>query len=334
LRILVQRQKNVSNKLFKYTRRIFLNKKVATFLACLCIASFLWLVNALNRNYKETISIAIQYINLPKNKMLATELPKTIQAEIKTTGAKLFFIRFNLPKTILVIDPSPVLAKKPNQQTVTISTAQFAGSFSKLLNTEVELLKVKPDSIYFSFGRSYRRIVPVKPLLQISFDPFYNYRNKVNITPSSVTLFGDSVLLSHIDSVNTEKIVLNDFNSSISQKAKLHLPEELENRVSLSTDEVLLEIDIDKYTETYVEVPVEAKNVPAGLQLKTFPDKVKLTVQVPMSEFENIKPGLFKATVDYKEGTTNKLKVAIQGPGPNIKVTKISPERVEYILRK
>jgi YbbR domain-containing protein len=324
----------VSNKLFKYIRRIFLNKKVATFLLCLCIASFLWLINALNRNYKETIPIAIKYVNLPKNKLLATELPKFVQAEIKTTGAKLFFIKFNLAKTFVTIDPTPALAKMQKRQTVAINTAQYAGNFSALLNTEVELLKVKPDSIYFSFGRSYKKIVPVKPVLMINFDPFYNYHNKVNITPSSITLYGDSALLTGIDSVNTEKIVLNDFNASISQKAKILLPEEIESRVRLSAEEVLLEIDVDKYTETYVEVPVEAKNVPAGLQLKTFPDKVKLTVQVPMSEFEKIKPELFKATTDYKEGSRNKLKVSVQGTGPNIKVTKISPEKVEYIQRK
>jgi hypothetical protein len=307
---------------------------VATFFVCLFIASFLWLINALNRNYKETLPIAIKYINLPKSKMLATELPKFIQAEIKTTGAKLFFIKFNLSETIVVIDASVALAKKQNQQTVAINTAQAIGNFSKVLNTEVELIKVKPDSIYFSFGRSYKKIVPVKPVLLINFDPFYNYNNKVRITPSSVTLFGDSTLLSGIDSVQTDKIVLNDFNSSISQKAKILLPEELENRVGLSADEVLLEIDVDKYTETYAEIPVEARNVPTGYQLKTFPDKVKITVQVPMSEFESVKDELFKASVDYKEGAKNKLKVNVQCTAPNIKVTKISPEKVEYILRK
>ncbi|MDP2387891.1 MAG: hypothetical protein Q8M29_16075 [Bacteroidota bacterium] len=246
------------------------------------------------------------------------------------------FIKLNLSKTEIEIDVSKFLNKKNSQRTVAINTALAAGSFSKILNTEVELIKVKPDSIYFSFGKSYQKVVPVKPTILINFDPFYNYTNKVKITPSFVTLFGDSTLLSSIDSINTEKIVLNDFNSNISQKAKLNIPEELTQRVGLSADEVLLEINVDKFTEKIIEVPLETVNVPANFQLKTFPDRITLKLQVPMSEFEKLNPSLFKVVVDYKgnQSSKNKLKVEIVKAPANVKITKISPEKVEYLLRK
>lgn len=326
----------MDNKLYKNLKRVILNKKVATFFICLCISSFLWLINALNRNYTKTISIPVRYINLPKNKILSVELPKFIQAEVKTTGAKLMFIGFNQSKNEIIIDASAVLNKNKNLRTVAINTALTVGSFAKILNTEVELIKVKPDSIYFSFGKSYQKVVPVRPTILINFDPFYNYTNKVKITPSFVTLFGDSTVLSSIDSINTEKIVLNDFNSNISQKAKLNIPEELTQRVGLSSDEVLLEINVDKFTEKIVEVPLEAINVPANFQLRTFPDKVTLKLQVPMSEFEKLNPSLFKVVVDYKDSQSNKnkLKVSVIKAPANIKITKISPEKVEYLLRK
>lgn len=273
---------------------------------------------------------------MPKNKILSVELPKFIQAEVKTTGAKLMFIGFNQSKNEIIIDASTVLNKKKNQQNVAINTALTVGSFTKILNTEVELVKVKPDSIYFSFGKSYQKVVPVKPTLLINFDPFYNYTNKVKITPSFVTLFGDSTLLSSIDSLNTDKIVLNDFNNTISQTAKLNIPEELVQRIGVSTDEVLLEINVDKFTEKNLEVPVETINVPANFQLKTFPDKVSLKLQVPMSEFEKLNPSLFKVVVDFKDSQVNKnkLKVSVVKSPDNIKITKISPEKVEYLLRK
>ena len=82
----------MKNKLFQTIRRIFFSKKVGIFAICISIASFLWIINALNRTYTKTIAVPIKYINLPKNKVLSTELPKVIQAEIKATGAKLLFI--------------------------------------------------------------------------------------------------------------------------------------------------------------------------------------------------------------------------------------------------
>ncbi|HEY1039910.1 MAG TPA: hypothetical protein VGF30_10920 [Bacteroidia bacterium] len=325
----------MKNKLFRYINKVFLNKKVATFIICLVISSFLWFVNALNRNYTKTIAVPVRYLNLPKNKILSVELPKQIQAEVKTSGTKLMFIEMNLDKTIIEINAANFLNRN-DKRTVAINTALTVGSFSKVFNTEVELIKVKPDSIYFNFGKSYQKVVPVKPTILINFDPFYNYKNKVKITPSFVTLFGDSALLSSIDSINTDKIVLNDFNNNISQTAKLSIPEELEQRVGVSTDEVLLEINVDKFTEKTIEVPIEAINVPVNLQLKTFPDKVTLKVQVPMSDFEKLDPSYFKVVVDYKDYQVNKNKLnlkEIKAPA-NIKITKISPDKVEYLLRK
>lgn len=324
----------MSNKLYKYTRSFVFNKKLATFFVCLLISSFLWLINALNRNYTKTIALPVKYVNLPKNKILAVELPKFIQAEVKTTGAKLFFIEYNGDENQVIIDASQANFKNKTQTVAALNTLMVLGNLSRILKTEVELIKVKPDSIYFTFGKSYKKIVPVKPVLMINFDPFYNYTNSVSINPSTVTLYGDSAFIAGIDSVNTEKIVLNDFNSTISQKAKIQLPEDFENRVGISSDEVDLKIEVDKYTEAYIELPVETVGVPSGYELKTFPDKVKVTVQVPMKEYEKLNTSVLRAVSKYSNGSKNQLKVDVTTDLPNIKITKISPEKVEYILRK
>lgn len=326
----------MKNKLFQSIKKIFFSKKVGVFVICLLIASFLWVINALNRNYTKTIAIPVKFINLPKNKVLSAELPRVIQADIKATGAKLLFIDFNKQSTEIVIDVAPSINKFKNLRTVAINTALNIGNLSKLFNTEIELIKVKPDSIYFSFGKSFQKIVPVKPRLLIDFDPLYNYADKVKITPAFVTLYGDSSLISAMDSVNTEKIVLNNLNNTISQKAKIDLPEELVQRVGISHNEVQLDINVDKFTETKIEVPIEAVGLPKGIQLKTFPDKVTLTVRVPLQGFETLKPFQFTAVVDYKNSASNKTKlpITVSKYPETVKITKVSPEKVEYILKK
>lgn len=326
----------MKNKLFQSTKRIFFSRKVGIFAICISIASFLWVINALNRTYTKTIAVPIKYINLPKNKVLSTELPKVIQAEIKATGAKLLFIDFNTQNNEIVIDAGPSIRRNKNKQTVAINTALSIGNLSKLFNTEIELIKVKPDSIYFSFGKSFQKIVPVKPTLLIDFDPLYNYADKVKITPSFVTIYGDSILIASIDSVNTEKIVLNNLNNTISQKAKINLPEEISQRVGLSVSEVQLDINVDKFTETQLEIPIETIGVPSNMQLKTFPDKTTITVTIGLNEFETLKSSQFKAIIDYKNIQPNKSKLPIEVKTSldNVKITKVSPEKVEFLLKK
>jgi hypothetical protein len=313
-----------------------LNKKIVAFLICIVIASFLWIINALNRTYTKTIAVPLKFINLPKNKALSSELPKYIQADVKASGAKLLFIDFKKNEKEIIIDLNNLSSKQLKLNNLSINTALSIGNLSKLFNTEIELIKVKPDSIYFSFGRSYQKIVPVIADLQIDFDTLYNYGDKVKISPSSLTLFGDSLLLSSIDEVKTEKIVLNNLNKTINQKATIVLPEEFEERIGISQKEVNLDINVDKFTELNLDVPIETIKVPKGYELKTFPDKINLHIKVGLLEYDSLRPEQFRVLVDYSDipKNKNKLPVKIDQQTDNVKIIKIIPQKVEYLIKK
>lgn len=326
----------MKNKLYIKIKRILLNKKIVAFLVCLFIATFLWLINALNRNYTKTVAIPVRFINLPKNKSLSSELPKEIQADIKASGAKLFFIDFKKHENEIVIDLNNYIKNQNQSKSLAINTALSIGNLSRLFNTEIELIKVKPDSIYFSFGKAYKKVVPVVPDLQVDFDTLYNYGDKVKIYPSSVTLFGDSLLLNAIDEIRTEKIILNNLNKTINQKALLILPEELEERVGLSSSEVNLSINVDKFTQLNLEVPIDIVGVPSQLDLKTFPNKTTLQIKVGLLEYDSLQASQFKLVVDYKDIQKNKhkLPVKIEQQPDNVNIIKIIPDKVEYLIKK
>lgn len=326
----------MKNKLYLKIKRILLNKKIVAFLVCLLIATFLWLINALNRNYTKTIAIPVKFVNLPKNKSLSSDLPKEIQADIKASGAKLFFIDFNKKENEIVIDLNNFIKSQNQSKSLAINTALSIGNLSRLFNTEIELIKVKPDSIYFSFGKAYKKVVPVIPDLQIDFDTLYNYGDKVKIYPSSVTLFGDSLLLSNVDEIKTEKIVLNNLNKTINQKAVLILPEGLEERIGISSNDVNLIINVDKFTQLNLEVPIEVIGVPANQELKTFPNKTTLHIKVGLLEYDSLQPNQFRVLVDYKDIQKNKhkLPLKIDQQPENISIIKIIPDKVEYLIKK
>ncbi len=293
------------------------------------------MINALNRNYNRIISLPVKYINLPKDRVIAGELPRSIQTEIKASGAKLLFILFKGQLKEIPVDVDALTHKKSGHQ-VAVATQSLVGSMSRLLNSEVELLKVKPDSIYFNFGKAYQKVVPVKANLQVNFSPQFSYTEKVQITPAFVSITGDSSLVNKIDSITTEKLVLNKLNKNISQSVDLVLPEELNARVALSVNKVQLSLSIDKYTESAIELPLSVINLPAGYQLKTFPDKVQVKYQVAMGSYEKIGVTDFSAIIDYAkiDRTKPKVRIELRTRNPQVKIIKVAPEKAEYIIRK
>jgi hypothetical protein len=200
----------------------------------------------------------------------------------------------------------------------------------------VELIKIKPDSIHFDFGKTYTKRVYVKPRVQVNYEDADGRYSKIKSFPEFVTISSDSVTLKKIDTLYTEKIVLNDLNKNVEQAASLEVPEEIEDLVVLSQNKVLLKINLDEYVQKKLVVPVEVINAPAGMLVKTFPAQVELIISAPYDLFDSIGVGQLSVKADYNspEKSSGKLRLNATSLNPEIRITKCSPEKVEYILRK
>ncbi len=311
------------------------SKKLLTFVVCLLIATFLWVINALNRNYNRFVYIPVKYINLPKSRVITGELPQQIQTEIKASGAKLLFIRFKQKQREITLDVD-ALTRKKTGKIVAISSQYLLGNISKFLNTEVELIKLRPDSIYFNFGKSFQKVLPVKADLYASEELGLHYSNTVKITPAFVTLSGDSTIISEIDTILTEKIMVQQQNKNSTLTVSLLLPEKVKSRASLSMDKAIVELNMDKYTEASVTIPIEVINLLAQHQLKLFPNKVEIKYQVTLGNFEKINVRDFTVIADYSKINPgkSKLNLELKRYPQEIKILKIIPEKAEYLIRK
>jgi len=257
-------------------------------------------------------------------------------ADVKASGAKLVMLLMKKSLDEITVDVSDVIQVKNRPDKASVSTLSAIGNLSKLLNTDVELIKVKPDSIHFYFGRTFTKNVFVKPVVQVNYEKSEGIYRKIKTTPQFLVISSDSVTLSKIDTVYTEKIVLNDLNKNIEQQAKIELPEELDDLVVLSQDKVMLKINLDEYIQKKIQLPVEVSNVPPGMMIKTFPAFVDVTISAPYNLYDSLSASVFKASADFNaaEKSGGKLKVKISSAFGDIKVTATNPERVEYILRK
>jgi hypothetical protein len=131
--------------------------------------------------------------------------------------------------------------------------------------------------------------------------------------------------------VQTQKINLNELDSSVKIKVAL-FKGPLSRLIKYSPDSVTIQMDIAKVTEASYVVPVSILG--NGENVKIFPDKVEIICRVPLSEYPHIVKSDFAAEVEYRPGLKkgNKLVVRLTKKPEHVRVLKIVPEEVEFII--
>lgn len=317
-------------------RKLFPARRLFSFFICLLIATFLWLINVLNRTYTRTLAIPVKFVHYPLNKHVNNHLPNYIMVDVKASGAKLMMLLLKKSLDEITIDVSDVIQSRKKPDRASISTLNTIGNLSKLLNTDVELIKVKPDSIHFVFGKISSKRVYIKPHVQVNYESAAGIFSKIKVEPAYVLVSSDSATLARIDTFYTEKIVLNDLNKNVEQSAELEVPEELDDMLVLSQNKVQLRINLDEFIQKKIQVPVEVVNCTVNMAVKTFPAFAIVTVNAPYNLYDSLDASSLRVTADFSapERSTGKLKLKATAKNPDVKIISCVPEKVEYILRK
>ncbi|HYQ57546.1 MAG TPA: hypothetical protein VEP89_09390, partial [Draconibacterium sp.] len=117
---------------------------------------------------------------------------------------------------------------------------------------------------------------------------------------------------------------------TIKRNVKVQHPE----TTSLVPEEVLLQIEVEKYTEKQIPISIKVINKPDDINVKLFPSELTLNCLVGLSEFDNISNADFRAVVDYASinNGESRLKVKITDKPSFVEITRFSPESIEYLI--
>ena len=318
-----------SNAITRIRRRL-LSQKVVTFLICLSIASLLWVVHALNRNYTYTIKIPVRFINLPNNKLIVGDLPETLDVDIKASGLKLLFISLKKLTTHVDVDFTS-LKTNAKAQAYSIKNGNF--NVKSSINFEVEVMKIRPDTLFFTSGKGKSKLLPIKLNLSADFSPGFSITSKPVITPAYVTVSGDSTELNKLDTIHTYQVNLKDVHDNYSHNVYLKKTSE---SVTYNIKDVNLSFNVDRLTEATLKIPVHILNKTNDKKIKLLPEVVSVTYLVPMKDYDNIQANSFRAVVNYHdiEQKHKKLKVNLITSPSEVKVLKTVPSEISYLIYK
>ncbi len=175
----------------------------------------------------------------------------------------------------------------------------------------------------------------MKASFDLTFEKEFMRYGPAVFTPDSVTVKGPEKKISEVDFASLGEIKLDQLSQNY--KGEKSFPKDSSNQnLSFFPDKVSFSIPVEKFTEAETEVPVKIINA-NGLKVKTFPDKVKVFYTVALKDFPKIEPGMILAVVDISKvilAEEDKIKVSMESYPSYIRINKIEPEKVEFIIIK
>ena len=311
------------------------DKRIITYLVCVGIATIFWLLNALSKNYTVDLTFPVRYTNMPKNKILVNEPPDKFTLQVNSYGFTLLRHKLKLsfsPLVFNVNDFTRNMMENTKQSEYTILTSQYMEEIADQLSSELKVLSISPDTVHFNFDQIINKKVKVYPDVQIELKKQYQLSGPVRTKPDSVLVSGPRSVLDTLKQVTTKYQYFKSVSEAIQRNVSLA---EYDN-LQIENKRIVLNIPIEEYTESQMLIPLFIENKPDSLNLKLFPNRVKVSFLVGLSRYSEILPEDFKLVVTWSEISRDKsrLKVDTQAIPPFVKSVKIVPDEVEYLIEK
>ena len=306
------------------------NKRIVVFLICLIIATALWFLNALGKDYTAQVSYPVKYINPPENQFLADNTPVKLDLTITGQGFTLLRLKM-LSFSPIILDIAGITKNiDSNSGTYKVLSKNLINDISEQFSDEIKISEISPELIDIVLDSLVTKTVPVELDLNVEFVPQFNLKNPISTKPDKVEITGPTLILEKINTLKTKVNIINKLEAGITQEIDLIHPE----KTTISPEKVTLTIDVEKYTEKELKVPVEIKNKPGEIRMKIFPSEIKVLFTVGLSRFESIKPSDFGVSVDYNSivNDINSLNISVNKKPDFIQALRFNPEKVEFLI--
>ncbi|HSG67186.1 MAG TPA: CdaR family protein, partial [Bacteroidales bacterium] len=198
------------------------------------------------------------------------------------------------------------------------------------------LVSVSPDTLFLDFEEVMSKKLPVKLDLTYTCKPQYQVYDSIRVIPDSINISGPSSMLDSIQSISSVATVLKDLDRNIESAVALKLPLK-DERISYSANQVNVIIPVEKYTESTIEIPIAGLTTEAESTIRTFPEMVQITYQVAIKDFNLVRNDMFLATAAFdpvRDKGKNFIKVSIDRSPEFVRIVRVQPDKVEFLLQK
>jgi hypothetical protein len=313
-----------------------LRYRLSVFLVCMIFSSIMWGMIKLTHEYEVTVKFDVAASALPKGKILVGNTDSVISITLKAKGLDYYSRIFSAQRKPLYIDLENLrLSRKGDLYYGYARSSRRARSITDQLPSGVEVIAIDPDTLHFVFEKSFTKNVPVKTDISLNFSKQYNLYDSLRIKPDSIKVTGRRALVDTIQFISTKSKSFDNLKENLTTKLALIKPD-FEPPVNFSADSVEIRLSVEKFTEVRIDVPVKlVLNAVKGSNYRTYPEKVTITCMIAMKDYNRLDPSLFSvvsSVEDVSEFEGRRIPVRVDMAPSFVKVMKLDPEKVEYLI--
>ncbi len=273
------------------------------------MALLLWFHVATEKVYEYTKSFSLEILNIPEDLILAEEVPDKVEVKIQGKGKELLKLLLMEEKN-LPIDIGDFRIGENSHSFKPEEIPIPEGLELKVL----EILS--PQSMKIELDRLVEKKVPIRAQIQILPREGYVHVGEISLNAQEVVISGPRKLLRKINSIPTEKKVLEDLTEPISDWVSLILPEGY--NLELSFEEINFSADIQKAVRKKIQgVSVEIVNSPKGREVEVRPDSINVIISGGENLVNQVTKDQIKATINcarVKRDEETKLEPFVRLP--------------------
>ena len=316
--------------------RIYFGRDTGIFLFFLALSTVFWLFNQLSKDTTAKLSFPVRFRIDVSNRIILNESTKHLTFQVKGQGYTLMKYKLKPHLRPLAIDirSFPLRSvESGNKKRFYLLTSYMRGLVNDRLGQHLDVMNIRPDTLYFVFDSLVKRKLPVVPDVKITLARQFIFKEPLQVIPDSVRVSGPATILDALKNISTDHVEFNEVAASFVKT----LPLRKVNKVKIPVKEVKLKVEVEQFTEAVFEVPIKKINVPDTVKLFLFPSSVKITFHVGLSRYKKVLPELFTAQVNFQDVTkdrSGKIRVYLVQKPDYIESVHLDPERVEYLIEK
>ena len=297
-----------------------------TFLIFLVISTAAWFLVKLSENYVTQTTFRLQMEEVQADKWISSD-EQSVKMSLNIDG--FHTLRYKMIRDRVVTIPlNEVSYRLENGNTYSFSSQYVAEKVAEKLNINASDITMNDAKIYFTLDALKSKVVPVVLQSNVTTARQYDIYGIPTLDPSSVTVYGPQEVIDTIKTVRTEPLVMNNVSQNFNATLPLDL---LGGRIHSNVKEVKAEVQVEKFTEMDVEVPIKMTD---SLKMRFFPETMSVKCLVAMRDYASIKPESFTVAVDKQQLKAMQplLDVRLASWPPTVQIISTRPDRVEYLI--
>lgn len=304
-------------------------RRFRAFIVVLVATAMVWLGLSLSDRSNHPIMVSIKVTGYDAARYAVVDVDDSLLLNIESSGFTAISRSLRRNK-VLSVDMSHLSGTYRS-----VAVADCLRLFSSQLSLDGrDRISCSKDSVRLVLAE--RRRVPFVPSLrnmEIGFGDHYGLDGLPKLSPDTVWLYGDSLSLLKVRSIDVEPVRIVDLDTTSVYKLALSPVWEQFRDVYPSHKEIYVTIPVASYAEKTFTLPIHFVGADSSLMVRLYPDTVSMTAWVRQDKFISLNADHFKATAAYAEHE-QLLPVTISSFPDYVRIKSVVPSEIQYVIIK